>query len=254
MKKIIFIITLWMILVETVYAGSINVKPLLDSAYTAYKKGNYEKSIQLYQQIEKNGLTSAYLLYNMGNAYFRTHQIGKAILYYERALMLNPSDVDILHNLQYANTFVSDKINELPKPFYESWFNSLTNLFSANEWAWIALFSFLLTLLLIYLNFLTISSFISRTIKVAVFTFGFVFLIAIVASYFTYQSHSAQNKAIIITETVEVKNSPDENGTTLFVIHEGTKIIITDEFEEWSEIRLLDGNTGWLKQTNFERI
>lgn len=254
MKKIIFIITLWMILVETVNAGSINVKPILDSAYIAYKKGNYEKCIQFYQQIEKNGLTSAYLLYNMGNAYFRTHQIGKAILYYERALLLNPSDVDILHNLQYANTFVSDKINELPKPFYESWFNSLTNLFSANGWAWIAIFSFLLVLLLIYLNFLTTSSFVSRTFKVAVFTFVFIFLIAIIASYSTYHTQSAHNKAIIITETIEVKNSPDEKGTTLFVIHEGTKIMITDEFEEWAEIRLLDGNTGWIKQNNFERI
>lgn len=238
----------------TLDAVGINVKPILDSAYNAYKKGEYQKCIQFYQQIEKSGLTSHYLMYNMGNAYFRDHQIGKAILYYERALMLNPSNVDIKHNLQYANTFVSDKINELPKPFYESWFNSLTNLFSANGWAWIALFTFLLTLLLIYLNFLTTSSIMSRTIKVAVFTFGFVFLIAIIASYSTYQSHSAHNKAIIITETVEVKNSPDEKGTTLFVIHEGTKIIITDEFEEWAEIRLLDGNTGWLKQINFERI
>lgn len=254
MKKIIFIITLSIISFELLNAGSINVKPLLDSAFNAYKKGNYEKCIQLYQQIEKNGLTSAYLLYNMGNAYFRTHQIGKAILYYERALMLNPSDVDILHNLQYANTFVSDKINELPKPFYESWFNSLTNLFSANTWAWIALFSFLLVLLLIYLNFLTTSSFVSRIFKVAVFTFVFIFTIAIIASYSTYHTQSAHNKAIIITEAIEVKNSPDEKGTTLFVIHEGTKIIITDEFEEWAEIRLLDGNTGWLKQTNFERI
>lgn len=254
MKKIIFIITLWIILFETVNAGPINVKPILDSAYTAYKNGNYEKCIQFYQQIEKNGLTSAYLLYNMGNAYFRTNQIGKAILYYERALMLNPSDVDILHNLQYANTFVTDKINELPKPFYESWFISLTNLFSANSWAWLAIFSFLHILFLIYLYYSTTSSFVSKTFKVVVIKFVFIFLIAIIASYFTYHTQSAHNKAIIITEAIEVKNSPDEKGTTLFVIHEGTKIIITDEFEEWAEIRLLDGNTGWIKQTDFERI
>ncbi|MGQ9847060.1 MAG: tetratricopeptide repeat protein [Bacteroidales bacterium] len=254
MKKIIFIITLSIILSETVNATSINLKPILDSAYIAYKNGNYEKCIQLYQQIEKSGLTSAYLMYNMGNAYFRTHQIGKAILYYERAHMLNPSDVDIIHNLQYANTFVTDKINELPKPFYESWFNSLINLFSANRWAWIAIISFLLTLLFIYLNFLITSSVIYRTIKVAIFTSAFVFLIAIIASYSSYHIQSSHNKAIITAEAIEVKNSPDEKGTTLFVIHEGTKVIITDKFEEWAEIRLLDGNTGWIKESNFERI
>lgn len=254
MRRVIFIFILFLGMVQVTGAVEINFKPILDSAFTAYKNGNYQKSIDYYKQVEKNGLTSAYMYYNMGNAYFRLKQIDQAILYYERALLLNPSDVDILHNLQYANTFVSDKINELPDPFYVSWFKSLTNLFSTNTWALISLFSFILILLLIYLNFLTSSSWVAKTIKTTAIAFVFIFAVSISAAYATYHSQSAHNKAIITAEAIEVKSSPDESGTVLFVIHEGTKVTITDEFEEWAEIRLLDGNTGWVKQNNFERI
>jgi len=254
MKRIILIIVLFSTALHFTNANDFIVKPILDSAFIAYKNGNYQKCIDYYKQIEKHGLSSAYMYYNMGNAYFRLKQIDNAILYYERALLLNPSDVDILHNLQYANTFVSDKINELPDPFYVSWFKSITNLFSTNTWAWIALISFILILVLTYLNFLTSSSWVSKSIKTTAFAFVFIFVISIAAAYATYHIQSAHNKAIISSEAVEVKSSPDENGTLLFVIHEGTKVTITDEFEEWAEIRLLDGNTGWVKQNNFERI
>jgi len=248
---------LFILLFNSIFSISANnqsFKPLLDSAFKAYQQGHYEHCIQFYQKIEQQGYTSAYMYYNMGNAYFRSNQIAKAILYYERALRLNPSDIDIQHNLQFANTFVTDKISELPKPFYVTWFNSLVNLLSTNLWAWLSIISFILLLAFIYLNFLTSIDWLIRTIKAFIIILIILFFISTISAYASYHKQVSQNEAIVMSDTVEVKSSPDEKGTTLFVIHEGTKVKITDEFENWVEIRLADGNTGWIIQKNVERI
>jgi len=236
------------------FANHHSFKPMLDSAFKAYQKGNYEQCIQYYQKIEQQGFTSSYMYYNMGNAFFRSNQIAKAILYYERALRLNPSDLDIQHNLKFANTFVTDKITELPKPFYISWFNSLINLFSANSWAWISLISFLMLLVFVYINFLTSIDWLLKTLKISIFLLIIIFSVSTISAYASYHKQVSQNEAIVMADAIEVKSSPDEKGTTLFVIHEGTKINITDEFENWVEIRLADGNTGWIKQSHIEII
>lgn len=229
-------------------------KILADSAFINYKNGNYSKSLEFYKQIEDSGYTSAYMYYNMGNAYFRLNQIAKAILYYERALLLEPNDVDIQHNLKYANTFVSDKINELPEPFYITWFRSFTQLFGANTWAWISIVLFLVILILIYLNFLTISAFLSKLIKFSATVLFIVWIVSISATYSSYHRQTAHNYAIIMDDTVEIKSSPDENSTSLFVLHEGTKVYIKETFEDWAEIKIADGNTGWIKIKSIERI
>ena len=229
-------------------------KPLLDSAFQNYKKGNYQKAVENYLKIEKQGLSSAYLYYDIGNSYFRLHQTAKAILYYERAQLLNPSDIDISHNLQFANTMVSDKINELPEPFYVTWFNSYTNIFSANAWAWLAVLTFIISLSLIYFNFLTSQILTAKILKTLSMIFFVVFVLSVFPAFSSYHKQVAHDKAIIMTDAVDVKSSPDDSGTVLFVIHEGTKVKISDEFEEWVEIRLADGNTGWIKLKDLERI
>lgn len=229
-------------------------KALLDSAFTHYKNGNFSKSLKIYKQIEDSGYTSAYMYYNMGNAYFRLNQIAKAILYYERALLLEPNDADIQHNLKYANTFVSDKINELPEPFYITWYKAFTQIFSANTWAWFSIALFLVILTLIYLNFLTVSTFVSKLIKFITTVLFILWIVSISATYYSYNRLTAHSYAIIMDDTVEIKSSPDDNSTSLFVLHEGTKVYIKETFEDWAEIRISDGNTGWIKIKSIERI
>ncbi len=232
----------------------INFKTLADSAFIHYKNGNYNQSIELYKTIEDSGYTSAYMYYNMGNAYFRLNQIARAILYYERALLLNPNDADIQHNLKYVNTFVSDKINELPVPFYIIWYKDFTQIFSANTWAWFSIVLFLVILILIYINFLTTSAFISKLIKFITTVLFILWIVSISATYSSYHRLTSHNYAIIIDDTVEIKSSPDDNSTSLFVLHEGTKVYIKETFEDWAEIKIADGNTGWIKIKSIERI
>ncbi len=252
--KYFIVFSLSILTCTSVRAKNNSFRPILDSAFLYYKNGNYLKALELYHHIENKGYASANMYYNMGNAYFRSHQIAKAILYYERAKLLKPNDPDINHNLKFANTFITDKINELPEPFYITWFRYFTNLIPPNSWAWIALALFLALMILIYINFLSTSLFVTKIIKtIAAFLFVF-WLICIVSAYSTYKRTTTHKYAIIISETIETKSSPDENSTSLFVLHEGTKVYIKEVFEDWVEIRIADGNTGWVKEKDLERI
>ncbi len=252
MKKILIIAGI--LFQYTLIASNDNFKPLLDSAVKAYTSSNYQKCIDFYKQMEQKGYSSAYMYYNMGNAYFRLNEISHAILYYERAHLLNPSDPDIMHNLQFANTFVSDKINPLPEPFYVTLFKSISNWFSTNTWAWISLIAFIIALATVYVNFLTSSILLSRFCKGVATFLVLIFMVSGVFAYYTYRNVSSHKEAIIMNDSVEVKSSPDEAGTMLFVLHEGTKVSIHEIFEDWVEIKIADGNTGWIQLKNIEKI
>lgn len=237
-----------------IYSNKFEFKPLLDSAISAYQKKDFNKALNFYHQIVDSGLESANLYYNMGNAYFRINELAKAILYYERAKLLNPKDPDIQHNLKYANAFISDKINELPEAFYLTWFRQFSYLFTTNTWAWLSISLFILFLTLIYLYFLSYSFLATRIIKITAFFVLILWIISISTAYYSYKQSSSHKYAIIISDVVEIKSSPDENSTSLFVLHEGTKVYIKEVFDEWLEIKIADGNTGWLKKSNIEQI
>jgi tetratricopeptide (TPR) repeat protein len=251
--RILYTLTLLLSFV-TIYSKDLSYKEQLDSAFNFYKKADYKKALEYYHKIEADGYTSAYMYYNMANAYFRLNKISKAILYYERAKLLKPNDPDIIHNLNYVNTFVSDKIKELPEPFFITWFNSLINIFSVNTWAIIALVLFIILAVLVYLYYLFTNETLVKLLKIiAIFVF-IIWIISIISAYSSYKHISTSNYAIITADIVEVKSSPDENSTSLFILHEGTKVQITEEFENWFEIKIADGNTGWVKTTNVEKI
>ena len=120
-------------------------------ASNAYRNQDYKKSIELYEELVsqgiKNNRISSQLYYNLGNAYFRDNQLGKAILNYERALLLEPGDGDIRHNLRFANNRTVDRIASSGEFFMTNWFNSVRNLFSSNVWAIIAIILFISFLL-----------------------------------------------------------------------------------------------------------
>ncbi|MCX7861369.1 MAG: tetratricopeptide repeat protein [Bacteroidales bacterium] len=252
--KLILTLYIGIAITSALFSQPTYIKPLADSAFLYYKNGNYKQSLHFYHQIEDSGYTSASMYYNMGNAYFRLNEIAKAILYFERAKLLNPNDQDIIHNLKYANTFVSDKINELPEPFYITWYRTFAQFFSPNTWAWIAILLFVVMLILIYINFLTTSVIIARTIKFFIIVILLVWITSIFTAYYSYRQVTAHKYAIIMTESIEIKSSPDENSTSLFVLHEGTKVYIKEIFEDWAEIKIADGNTGWIKLKYIEQI
>ncbi len=223
-------------------------------ADSAYVHGQYQQAIRDYEALLKQG-ASAELYYNLGNAYYRTENIPEAVLNYERALLLSPGDRDIRFNLQIARSKTFDKIVPESEMFFVTWYRSLVSLMSVDGWARTALVALALTivLLLVYLFSYRI------WLRKAGFFGGVVLLLLFVgANIFAWQQKKDllnRKGAIIFVPAVTVKSTPAANGTDLFILHEGTKVVITDgSMRDWKEIRIADGKEGWIESKHLRVI
>lgn len=251
MKKILLII----ISVFVSYCSfALSTNAALDSATSSYKTGNFEKSVKIYETLLSEGLESATLYYNLGNSYFRLKNMPQAILNYERAKLLAPEDEDINFNLALASGFIVDKVNPIPDFFVYTWIKSIVNTFTVNQWYIVSISLFIVSLLLI-ISFLFSGKVSMRKLF---FWVGIIFfLLSIVSTIFAVKSRSEivnNNTAIVMEAVSTAKSSPNENSTDLFIIHEGTKVTISEELDDWTEIKLADGSIGWIKSKDIEKI
>lgn len=220
----------------------------------AYKKGNYQQAIKDYETLLQNGYSSA-IYYNLGNAYFRTDNITQAMLAYERARLSNPGDKDIRYNLELARSKTIDKITPESEMFFVTWYRSLVNLNSIDHWAYTALVSIIcvLLLLLVYLFAPRIA-----LRKIAFYGAFAMLLLFLASNLFAYQQRRQRvnrTGAIIVAPTVNVKKTPAKGSTDEFVIHEGTRVDITDKtIDHWRAIRMADGREGWVQEQELEEI
>jgi tetratricopeptide (TPR) repeat protein len=257
MKMRIVSISLWLLFISSFCFTAFSQEERLEKFRQGtgfYSGGDYEKALDLWLDIYNTGYRSAELMYNIGNAYFKLDSVPSAILFYERALLRKPADEDINYNLQIAKTLVVDRFEEIPELFFVRWYNSLALIRSTNSWAKLSLISFVVFLISLSLYFYT-----SRyKFKVAGFWLALLFfLISFTSLTLSFRNRALvenNTAAIIMSPQVNGKSSPDSSGTDLFVLHEGTKVEIEDEVGEWLEIRLSDGNKGWIPANCLEII
>lgn len=253
MKKMVWSVSVFMVLLATGTTAQVE-SFMVDSANKHYMEGEYRQAIQLYQQVLNKGIEAPGIYYNLGNAYYKTHQLAPAILNYERALLRNPSNEDIQYNLKLARSQIPDKIEKIPEFFINQWVKNLIDTFSSDTWAVISMIAFALFLVLFSLYLY------SQRIQVKKSSFWISMLaVAIAIASFTFSYKQKQEvmnskQAIVFASKVTVKSSPAESGTDLFVIHEGAKVFIADQMSEWYEIRLADGSQGWLRKKTVEAI
>jgi len=252
MKRII--IALSIALLPFFLSAQENNDKLWEQANSFYTAEEYQQAASAYEQILSSGEESAKLYFNLGNAYYKTGDINMAILNYERAKVLAPQDEDIAFNLQIANQYVVTKIDALPQPFFLRWRTSVLNKYPADTWATISISAFVLFLILLGLFFFSRHS----AIKRAGFWLG---IVVVIISGFSFSLAARQkdkinkrNHAIVFCPRVTVKSSPSESGTDLFLIYEGLKIEVTDSLSNWKEIKLADGNQGWLPDSCIVKI
>ena len=231
-----------------------SIQVLWDRANAYYTTQEYQQAASAYEQLLNSGLESARLYYNLGNAYFKSGDINRAILNYERAKLLAPQDPDINFNLNLANQHVATEIEALPQPFFLRWRNRIINSYPADMWAGISIGAFILFLGLLGLFIFSRSAF----VKKISFWFG---IMAIVISGFTFSFAARQKEkinqrkhAIVFCPRVTVKSAPAETSTDLFLLYEGVKVEISDSVNTWNEIKLPDGNVGWLPDSCIVRI
>lgn len=244
-KRYILILLIFSVFVRVSVSQDTN-KDKFYQGVTYFTAGSYDKALQVWTDIYRTGYRSANLDYNIGNAYFKVNNIPFAILYYERAYLLKPGDENINYNLQVARTLNVDRFQEIPELFFIKWYNFVSLSLSTDTWAKISIISFI-----IFLLFLSLYIYSSRhRSKILGFWLALFFIFMSLSSLaltirnksLVYNSH----KAIITSPLIIGKSSPDKSGNDLFVLHEGTKVTIEDEVGEWREIRLSDGNKGWV--------
>lgn len=225
-----------------------------ENADSAYARGQYQQAIKDYEELLKQG-ASPEIYYNLGNAYYRTEDITRAVLNYERALLLSPGDRDIRFNLQMARSKTIDKITPETEMFFVTWYRSLVNTMSVDAWATTALIALALAIVLalVYLfsNYIWLR-------KIGFFGAIVLVLLFVGANWLAYaqkQTLLHRSGAIVMGGAVNVKSTPDSNGTDLFILHEGTKVQITDgAMKEWKRVRVADGKEGWIDASQIEVI
>jgi tetratricopeptide (TPR) repeat protein len=225
------------------------------AADSAYVKGDYKAAIEIYESLAANNGESADVYYNLGNAYYKSENIAKAVLNYERALLLNPDDEDIRFNLELARSKTVDKVAPEYKFFLMEWLEGIINLLSISAWSVLAVVSFVVMLLTLLLFLFGKSVSTKKTgFIIALFSL-FITIFANLSALHRYHYLTERNDAVIMEPSVTAKSTPSNSGTELFVIHEGRKVKISDDsMREWTEIELEDGNKGWIPSSSLERI
>jgi tetratricopeptide (TPR) repeat protein len=220
----------------------------------AYIEGIYNRAIEEYQAILDGGEYSMKLYYNLANAYFKTGAIGNSILYYNKALRIAPSQEDIRHNLAIAEAQTKDRITAIPEFFLNRWLRTARNSMSCTAWSVLSLLSFgiLLTFALLFLLASRL-----RWRKAGFYGALCSFMIFVAMTAFAVSSRNdmlQHDEAIVMGTAISVKSSPDRSATDLFVLHEGTKVKVVSEVDEWCEVVIADGKKGWTLKSNVEEI
>ena len=231
------------------------VDSLWNAANAAYAEGQWDAAVSGYEMISDMGLESAALYCNTGNAYAKSGNVPLAILYYERALKVDPSYEDAAYNLQLMNNRIQDRIDPVPEFFLKKWMKDISYLMDSDAWAIVALVLLGLTLAM-FLLFLLAPSVAGR--RTGFFT-GLVLLVftcfALGFSVSQKKASMSADKAIVTRPVVSVKSSPSaEASKDLFILHEGTKVTVLDQVGAWNNISLADGRQGWLPADAMERI
>lgn len=219
-----------------------------------YRNGQYPKAIQQYEAVLASGLTSPELYYNLGNAYFRDNQMGRAILNYSRALRLRPTMTDARENLKLAESKTVDHIVTLPQLFIVRWYNSICTALSPTAWRilWLSAFALLAALFVFFR--------LARNYNLRKWTFVSCFALLLVllcisafwrSSALRFNSH---REAVVLQSSVAIKSSPELQSVDKLILHEGTLVRIDEELSGWYKITIPDGTNGWCESNAIERI
>ncbi|HID30644.1 MAG TPA: hypothetical protein EYP19_11650 [Desulfobacterales bacterium] len=217
-------------------------------ANQAYKEGRFQEAVNGYGQLIESGHEDAVLFYNLGNAYFRLDQLGRAILNYERARLLTPRDADLNFNLGLARDDMQDAVSEsqdvISSTFF--WLESF-NLYEA-------LWGFAL-LNLVFWTTLVARLFLKAEWLFYAFLCVLVFWFIAGASFgLKWYQVEADRRSVILPTEVNVLAGPDTGDTVLFKLHAGTIVHHERPEGEWSLVRLPDKKRGWVKTESIGEI
>ena len=216
----------------------------------AYTEGRYQEAVEGYLKILDQNLESGEVCFNLGNAYYKLGQIGPAMLYYEKARKYLEGDPGLEQNIKLAQLKIVDEIEEIPKLFFEEWWSVLTHMVSIRTMLWLTLacFTFLVALIigLLLKNY--------RILYRLVWTFSIVFVLLFTVTAGQIYEFETSRFGIILAQKISVQSEPGLSGTEVFILHEGTRVKVNREFNDWLEITIADGKTGWMQAVSLGTI
>lgn len=219
-------------------------------ANLAYEKGNYEHAIIQYQQLIDEGFNNADLYYNLGNAYYKTNQVALSILHFEKALKIEPSNNEIEHNLRLTYLQTQNQFEPLPQLFFVKWWHFFLSQNSASQWGKKAV-------TFIWLAFLCLVVYLFLKRKWLKYLASVFLFLTVLYSFIAYQKNKFDNNnemAIVMQHDIELKETPNQNAETIINLPEGLKLQIIDQVDEWSQVKLEDGTSAWVKSNTLARI
>jgi tetratricopeptide (TPR) repeat protein len=234
-------ILIFIFFIQTVFASQWNV--YLQEGNKAYSEGRYEDAIENYSKIIDNNIESGEVFFNLGNAYYKLDEIGKSIYYYEKSLNYIDGDEALDQNLKIARLKIIDKIEPIPKLFIFEWMESTMRILSLEYWGWLSLILFFSMALIFSLYILFTKPILFRLSWIFFILFSISMLIFVGRIY----EFESTEFGIIFEKKVDVMSEPNLGASELFILHEGTKIKINRKLNDWVEISIADGKTGWCK-------
>lgn len=219
-----------------------------------YRKQKFAEAAQEYETILKGKQESAEVYFNLGNAYYKLGKIAPSVYNLEKALQLDPNYKDAQINLGYAKKMAIDDIKEVPKVGFSKMLYNLTGIYHYNTWAWIAVgfaFGFLILFIGYYFAGTTL---IKRIFFVGMFVALLIIVISVLSAVFVKSVRNKERPAIVFAEVVAVKAEPNQNAEDAFVLHEGTKVFITEQVENWKKIELADDSVGWIENSSIKEV
>lgn len=249
-----FVVLILSLLCFTVFAEQTDTTAIDTTSFAyanvMYEKGQYDKSIAVYEQLIAANGPSATLYYNLGNCYFRKKMAGPCILAYERALLLDPDNDDIVYNLEIANRLTRDTVDAPPQSLFAIWWHDFITILTTSGWAW-------LSIILMWIAGIGWVAFVLPYFKsyqrIGFFSALLFFLFGLISLFGFFGRRSFDNNnapLIVMSPSSVIKSEPSENSTNIALVHEGFKMQITDSDNNWFEVEMPDKTIGWIRATD----
>lgn len=250
MKRVILSSMLMLLMAGLVCAKT----TVVEEANQLYADKKFAEAILKYEDILINQGVAPELYYNLGNAYFRMNELGKAIINYERALRLSPRYADARFNLEFANQKVIDNIELSETFFLKKWIGAIMRLLTSNGWFYFAAIFFIPALAALLLFVFGNSKLVRKTFFYIGSVLMIISIVSLVFSGIRKNQMVNHEAGIVMTGAVVIKGSPDRSGTDLFQLHEGTRVDVVSTLGEWFEVKLASGSVGWVESKYVEKI
>jgi len=249
MKKLLVIITVLMC-----GLGFAQNSALFKEGNALYNTGKYTEAISKYETILKSEKHSAELYFNLANANYKLNNIAPSIYYYEKALQLAPNDIEINNNAAFARNMTIDAIDTIPKVGVSKWLNISANKFSFDGWAYAAIAGVVLFVILFLCYYFSHSTALKRVLFIASAVLLILSVVTLCFAFHKYNLDKNDVPAIVFAQESTVKNEPNLRGTEVFKLHEGTKVQVLNAVNDWMEIKLTDGTTGWIRNKDIKLL